>query len=66
MGWANSHIGHKTTLKCPQKGCRYTSRRFVSLSDPKNQLSNSSITCPIHQVKLINIGGSESAVKNTK
>ncbi len=66
MGWANHHRGHKTTLACPIKGCSYTSRKFVSISDDKNRLSNSSTKCPIHQTVLESIGGSTYAVTTLK
>lgn len=62
MGWANNHRGHKKTLLCPINGCKYHSRKFVSISDDKNRLSNSSTKCPIHQVLLVDVGSSQHSV----
>lgn len=57
MGWGNHHSGHKKTMCCPVKGCKYTSRRFLSMffkSDKaKNRYSNESTKCPLHQRDLV-------------
>lgn len=62
MSGSNSHRGHKTTLICPVKGCKYHSRKFHFKIDPKNRLSNSSTKCPIHQLLLKDVGSSKYAV----
>jgi hypothetical protein len=45
---------HKKTMKCPVNGCDYKSRNWLAPSVKANKTSNSSMTCPIHRVKLIN------------
>lgn len=62
MGWANGYKGHKTTLVCPIDGCKYHSRRFLITSENKNNSSNSSTKCPIHQKDLVSIGAAKNAV----
>ena len=57
MGWANNHRGHKKTMYCPIKGCKYTSRTFISLffnsKKEKNRYCNESTKCPLHRTELV-------------
>ena len=54
MGWGNSHHGHKKTMVCPLKKCKYTSRHFImGVGRITRKNSVSSIKCPIHREILI-------------
>jgi hypothetical protein len=50
----NNYRGHKFTVYCPVKDCKYTSRQWVGMVD-KVSKENSvwSTKCPKHQQVLI-------------
>ncbi|WP_300571215.1 hypothetical protein [Flavobacterium sp.] len=67
MGWGNHHSGHKANYHCPQNGCTYHSRKFISWASAVAMKNHShSDLCPIHRQQLIYIGGKTLPTTKTK
>ncbi len=50
----NNYRGHKFTVCCPIKGCKYTSRQWVGMVDNVSKENSVwSTKCPKHQEILI-------------